>query len=120
MCIQLEDERKVFHQSLKWLPPGETVIRFLESVMVLQDLQTYRGEVSWKFSIQLHQHTAPCTRNDKKQHKKIKDKSDKKGIAVDNSAKSPTFSTLEHDRISLQTFTASYGHGFLLKIAYFP
>lgn len=75
----------------------------------------------------------------KKQHKKIKDKSDKKnnkkkqqnlsskltnrivwGIAVDNSAKSPTFSTLEHDRISLQTFTASYGHGFLLKIAYFP
>lgn len=78
MCIQLEDERKVFHQSLKWLPPGETVIRFLESVMVLQDLQTYRGEVSWKFSIQLHQHTAPCTRNDKKQHKKIKDKSDKK------------------------------------------
>lgn len=49
------------HQSLKWLPPGETVIRFLESVMLLQDLQTYRGEVSWKFSIQLHQHTAPCT-----------------------------------------------------------
>lgn len=64
MDIKLWDERKEFHQSLKWLPPGEIVIRFLESVMLLQDLQTYRLEVSWKFSIQLHQHTAPCTRND--------------------------------------------------------
>lgn len=49
---------------LKWLPLGETVIRFMESVMLLQDLQAYSGEVSWKFSNQLHQHTAPCTRND--------------------------------------------------------
>lgn len=43
MCLKLGDKSKEFHQPLKWLPLGETVIRFMESVMLLQDLQAYSG-----------------------------------------------------------------------------